>query len=239
MSFATALQTYFPGALPEADFVSQTHQALQEFGFSAQNSIACISLCRDERTYPFILKIYETWGESFNFSSLAGMLFLGKTGLNAAYRHAPQEGGRERYVHFAMPHIALSDRGEVGLIQRPGQAQISGACGALLTFQAELSDGSLNLGLDPDDLEQSLLKQRLLKEIRYGDVPDLVTLTRLARQVILQDLERMISLMIDTATCDYAVLSGIEIHASDLNDYIWPAEMYAVVNGQRHELSLA
>lgn len=238
MTFASALQTYFPGALPEADFVSQTHQALQSFGFSAQNSIACVSVCRDERTHPLIAKIYDTWGEAFNFSSLAGMLFLGKTGFGAAYHHAPQDGGRERYVHFALAHIALSDDGEVGMFQRPGREKASGACGALMAFQAEMVTGALNLELNPDDVEQSLLKQRLFKEIRYGDLPDLMTLTRLAQRVILADLERMISLTVDTTSSDYAVLTGIQIHASDFSDYVWPAEMYAVAHGQRHELSL-
>lgn len=239
MTFETALQTHFSGALPEADFVNQTHQALQEFGFSAQNSIPCVSLCRDERTHPLITKIYDAWGESFNFSSLAGMLFLGKTGFGAAYAHAPQEGGRERYVHFALPHIALSDDGEVGMFQRPGREKASGACGALMAFQAEIATGAPNLQLNPDDVEQSLLKQRLFKEIPSGETPDLVTLTRLAQRAILADLERMISLTVDTARSDYAVLTGIQIHASNFNDYIWPAEMYAVVNGRRHELSLA
>ncbi|GAB4427676.1 MAG: low-co2 inducible protein lcib [Anaerolineae bacterium] len=239
MNFETSLQTHFPGAVPEAAFVSQTYAALQKLGFSATNSIACVSVCRDERTHPLLLKIYETWGEPFNFSSLAGMLFLGKTGFSAAYLHAPQMDGRERYVHFAMPHIAFSESGEIGLFQRPGREQPSGACGALMAFHAELVAASVNLELDPDDVEQSLLKQRLFKELRTGDVPDLVSLTRLAQKAILADLEHMIALSVNPATSDYAVLSGVQIHASDYSDYVWPAEMYAVVNGQRHELSLA
>ncbi len=239
MNFEISLQTYFPGAVPEAVFVSQTRQALRALGFTPQNSIACVSICRDERTSPLVLKIYEAWGEPFNFASLAGMLFLGKTGFSAAYQHAPQLDGRERYVHFAMPHIAFSESGEIGLFQRPGRDQPSGACGALMAFQAELAAGTLNLELDPDDVEQSLLKQRLFREMRYGDVPDLVSLTRLAQQVILTDLKRMIALTVNPEVSDYAVLSGIQIHASDYSDYIWPAEMFAVVNGQRHELSPA
>ena len=112
MTFDTALNQFFPGALPQDDFVTKTYRALQQLGFSAPNSIACVSVCRDELTLPLVTKIAEVWGEAFNFSSLAGMLFLGKTGFSAAYHHAPRIDGRERYVHFAIPHIAIGKNGE-------------------------------------------------------------------------------------------------------------------------------
>lgn len=41
-----------------------------------------------------------------------------------------------------------------------------------------------------DDLEQSLLKQRLFRKLRDKEIPDLVTLTKIAHSVIREDLER-------------------------------------------------
>jgi hypothetical protein len=69
--------------------------------------MACASVCRDELTRPFINNIHEVWGRLFNFSSLAGMLYLGVTGFKAAQHHAPNSEGTERYVYFAFPHIAI------------------------------------------------------------------------------------------------------------------------------------
>lgn len=59
------------------------------------------------------------------------MLFLGKTGFLAAQHHAPNEEGRERYVYFALPHIGVDAKGEIGRHDRPGRLQPSHACGAL------------------------------------------------------------------------------------------------------------
>jgi len=238
MNFDRTLQAHFPGAMPEADFVAQTYRALQGHGFNADDAIACVSVCRDELTAPFVETVCQAWGEAFNFSSLGGMLFLGKTGFAAAHHHAPLLDGRERYVYYAMPHIGIGEGGEIGQVRRRGRAEPSGACGALIAFRGELLDGRLNLSLDADDIEQSLLKQRLFRRIRYGDTPDLVSLTRLARQTIQEDLERGISLTVNPAHSDYAVLTGIQIHGSEGRNFIWPGAMYAVVQGERREISV-
>ncbi len=95
MDFDQALNVHFPRALPEGDFLQRSYDALQGHGFSDKNSIACVSVCRDEITRSLVDGIQKIWGEAFNFSSLGGMLFLGKTGFNAAHRHAPLYQGRE------------------------------------------------------------------------------------------------------------------------------------------------
>jgi len=233
MDFQQALDIHFPGAIPEADFVKSSYDALCGHGFNDRNTIACVGVCRDEVTRSLLDRIQEAWGEAFNFSSLGGMLFLGKTGFLAAHYHAPVDDGRERYVYFAMPHTAIDEKGEIGVCYRPGRPGTSVACGALEAFRQEMLEGSLDLELDLDDIEQSLLKHRLFGQIRYGDVPELVTLTKLAYDVIVEDLERLVELTVDTSVSDYAILSGIQIHGPDRKQYIWPGAMYAVVNGQR------
>ncbi|MFQ5931173.1 MAG: hypothetical protein ACE5MM_02075 [Nitrospiraceae bacterium] len=239
MSFETALSHHFPSSLPASEFVRCSYEALRVHGFEASNTIACVSVCRDELTRPLAEDIQNTWGEAFNFSSLAGMIFLGKTGFLAAYHHAPNEDGRERYVYFALPHVAVSSDGEIGVCSRAGRKESSYACGALMAFRKELASGSLRLGLDADDLEQSLLKQRLSGKLKGGDIPDLVTLTKIAHHTCLDELERMIALTVDPTRSHYAVLTGIQIHGPDRRDFVWPGEAYAVVDGNRHKLSLA
>ena len=236
MHFQQSLDTHFPNTLSEDDFVSSAYTSLSLLGFNAENTIACVGVCRDEITRSLVDKVQKVWGEAFNFSSLGGMLFLGKTGFSAAHHHAPIDGGRERYLYFAMAHIAIDEEGGIGACYRPGRPGTSGACGALIAFRQEMLDGDLSLELDLDDIEQSLLKHHLFRKIRYGDLPDLVTLTKIAYGVIVEDFEHIIGLTVDTAVSDYAILSGIQIHGPDKDQYIWPGASYVVKDGQREEM---
>ena len=47
------------------------------------------------------------------------------------HTHTRQEDGRERYVFFSFPHIAINDGGELSAITRPNRPGTSCACGAL------------------------------------------------------------------------------------------------------------
>lgn len=236
MDFRESLQVYFPGALPSHDYVAGTYQALQRLGFSRRNSIACAGVCRDEITRPVVDEIQGAWGEAFNFSSLAGLIFLGKTGFLAAQAHSPLEGGREHYVFYGLAHIGLGEQGELGLCYRTGRDDPSIACGALAAFQAELSGGRLDLSVDPLDVEMSFVKQRLFRLISYGQVPDLLGLTRLAYQAIVEDMGHMLELTANPHTASYAVLTGIQIHGPDAQTFIWPGEQYTVIEGRKERL---
>ncbi|MDF0644224.1 MAG: hypothetical protein P0111_09345 [Nitrospira sp.] len=226
----------FPGAVPQDRFVAHSSEQLNRHGFRAENTIAFASVCRDEVAFSLAEEVEKTWGEIFMFSSLGGMLTLGKTGFLAAQQHAPIEHGRERYVYYALPHIAIDAQGKFGIYFRPGRQKPSHACGALVAFQHELETGSLELALDPDDLEQSVLKQHLLRKLRYGDVPNLPSLTRIAHTVILEELERMIRLTVDPARSDYGVFTGIQIHGPDGRHFVWPWTACVVVNGKQESL---
>lgn len=46
--------------------------------------------------------------------------------------------GRERYVFFSFPHIAIDAKGMVGHISRPGRSSVSCACGALIKSLGEI-----------------------------------------------------------------------------------------------------
>ena len=236
--FALALQQCFPGAMPETVYVGRTYERLFELGFDDVNTFACVSVCRDELTSPLVRKVTAAWGEAFNFSSLAGMVFMGRTGFRAALHHAPACDGRTRYCFFALPHIAISQSGTVGRCHRSGQDTASSACGALSAFRAEIEGGSPSLELDREDLEQSLLKRRLSEHLEPGARPSLPALTRLALEVITSDLEHLIGLEIDTEKSDYAVLTGVQIHGPGGRDFVAPSAFYAVVDGRRLDLTV-
>ena len=239
MTVPEVISKHFDGAMHEADFVQRSQSALEAYGFTAYNTIACVGVCRDELSRTLVDEVNAVWGEAFNFSSLAGMLFLGRTGFRAAQDHAPVERGRERYVYIAMPHIGVGPAGELGLCHRPGRAGPSSACGALVALLDELENGRVDTQIDPDDIEQSLLKASLLQRLDRDETPSLLELTHVARETILSDLERMIALTVETKKADYAVLSGVQIHGPDESNYVKPATFYAMVGGERNEVSLS
>jgi hypothetical protein len=235
MSVENVLLRFFPTVRTEADYVTATTRSLNGLGFRSENTIAIVDVCRDEISQSIRRLIREQWGEAFNLGSLAGMFFAGRTALQAAMHHAPRQDGRERYVFFTLPHIAIDGEGRLGVCERPGVGE-SNACGALNAFLKELRQGRLNVGLDENDLEQSLLRMRLVREIPYGQIPDLLALTRIVHRVALADLEGAVRPLVDPAHCDYAVLSGIQIHGPDGN-YVCPSPSYAMVRGERQEIA--
>ncbi|MEW6067150.1 MAG: hypothetical protein AB1610_02475 [Nitrospirota bacterium] len=237
MGFEDVLKKYFPVAYTEPDFVKKTYNALNKFGFTDENCIASVCVCRDEISQSIRSYVKRTWGEAFNFSSLAGMFTAGKTGLKAAIHHAPRIDNKERYVFYVIPHIAIDEDGKTGFCKRRGIKGGSTACGALCLFLDELYTGKLHIKIDEEDIEESLLKRRLIKEITYGDIPSLLDLTHIARKVIQEDLEHAIEKVVDTSKSDYAMLTGIQIHAPD-ETYIWPGESYIVIDGKKQGINL-
>eukprot|EP00741_Cyanophora_paradoxa_P003832 tig00000718_g3726.t1 len=242
--FRNALLTAFPEAVPQRHFIFYTHDFLFHLGFNRRNTIPAIGLCRDEICRSLYTDLQEYWSPpgsvsgAFNMCSLGGMPFLGKTGLLSAQEHAPQFDGVERHLYIAMPHVAIGADGCIGQCVRHGRSNVSHACGALLTLQRELSSGRIDVVLDPDDVEQSMLKQLLLPRIKYGSVPSLVELSKHALDVITETLEKNIKATLKNKDVDWALITGIQIHGPDIWDYISPGTMYAMVRGERHEISL-
>jgi hypothetical protein len=232
-----ALYANFAHAVPESVFVGRIYRLLWDRGFDETNTLACVGVCRDELTHPLVAKISAAWGEAFNFSSLAGLPLLGRTGFAAAAAHGPLVNGRRRYLFINLAHIALSASSELGVCTRPGQLKPSRACGALWAIQDELEQGPLELTLDPTDLEQSLLKQRLSPMLRSESPLDIRRLTELTQRVSVENLRRLIALGLDTTTSDYALVSGIQIHGPSGVDFVTPAVMEVVANGQLEDLT--
>ncbi len=67
--FAKLVREKFPGAGTKRGFLRLSKNLLGERGFSKQNTIACVGLCRDEICRGFRSAIHEMWGNSFNFQS--------------------------------------------------------------------------------------------------------------------------------------------------------------------------
>jgi hypothetical protein len=241
MGYEAVLNRFFLKVYTEVDFVKRTYNALKKFGFNDENTIASVCICRDEITQSLRSVLKHIWGEAFDLSSLAGMFFAGKTGLLAAMHHAPNVENKERYVFYAMPHIAIDAEGRIGRCKRTGRMGESIACGALNAFHEELKSQKskvIRSEIDDDDIEYSLMKIRLSKEIPSNVTLDLLELTKITQRVIQSDIESALKVIVDINKSDYAIITGIQINGPDGN-YVWPASSYAIVNGVKKEIILS
>jgi hypothetical protein len=239
MEFKNVIKKYFDTVYTESAYIEKTCKILNKAGFNADNTIVAVDVCRDEISQTLIALIRDKWGEAFNLCSLAAMFFAGKTALKAAMHHSPVVKGKERYVFYALPHIAIGAEGQLGICKRRGRKGESNACGALNVFLKELSNKKLNLSMDNEDVELSLIRMRLMREIPYGHIPDLLELTKITLKTIKEDLGNALSKIVDAKHSNYAFITGIQIHGPDGN-YIWPDDSYAVISisGKRHIVKL-
>lgn len=117
-TFDKTIERDFHGTLPDDRYVQQSASLLRSRGFSADNAIACVATCRDEICRPVRELIHDEWGESFNFSSLAGMPTLGRTGFQPSTptRHAPTSGAGM----FTTQCLTWALEPTARLVSRPG-----------------------------------------------------------------------------------------------------------------------
>lgn len=220
--FRNRVEARLPGTVALCDYFPQTSGWLRRYGFEDENTLGMVAACRDEIATPLVDQVVEHWGRTFGCRSLGGFLLLGRSGIATGVGHAPLAGGRRRFVFYAMPHIAISEQGEIGTVHREGMQEASHACGSLATVQAELESGRIDLRMDFDDIEQCSVRQKLLSALRYGDKPDLMDMTQLACRIIHDDLVRLLGEVVDPAEFDYAWLTGILIHGPHDTHWVWP-----------------
>lgn len=248
------VEKYFEGVMGVDDYMARVEMALMRFGFSGDNSIAVLNLCRDEICNSLKRKVMNVFGDPFNIVGLGGVITCGVTGLGAGLSHAPKRPGvREKYVFFSYPHVSVSSTGELGVVSRAARPG-SHACGAILKVLGEVKKCGVCAKQDEThdalDPEYSILKQRIDKHIVKTGVPpqalELHTMTMLAEEAITDDLEKLIGKAVDVSKADYAVITGIQVHswATAYEDdepnleYIQPCSAYVVINGRKTALNL-
>lgn len=252
------VQNVFPGA----DFVDvftfnvQNALASPEIGIQPSDAIAICGLSRDASTNAFQAYIDSYFGASFNAHGLGGLWNMGQIGMKGAFSHSPLVNGKERYVFFAMPHIAINANGTVGEISRPGRSG-SSACGALIEcmnalkstknsdWKSLISPDSWKADANP---EFTTLLSKLARRMRGTPAEriDLISVTKETLGLIEDDLNKLIRNTVDTKKADYAVVTGIQVHSSadevtdeePVLEFIVPGKAFAVVNNKRTNLDL-
>ncbi|CAI7907164.1 unnamed protein product, partial [Closterium sp. NIES-53] len=184
----------FPNAMQEETFMHAVAEELRNLGFRRDNCIALVNTCRDEVCRPIVNLIDREFGLSFNIAGLGGLVICGKTGFKAAMSHSPEfpceKDGKPR--------------------------ERCNACGALIAIKGDIKAGGPVVE-DPDNAEYVELKKKVIARVKPSgpDGPSLVQVTKAALQAITDDLEHLISLTVDPATADYAVITGVQIHSGN------------------------
>ena len=186
--------------------------------------MAVTATCRDEILAPLRASVRDHWHRAFDFSSLSGLPLAGATGAAAALSQAPIVAGRTRLVVFALPHIGVQPDGTTGQVWRRGQGEPTTACGSLMAavqWAAEADRTRAEPTIDPQDPEQSLVRNRLLQAEPYLGDADLGAVTAVVRQLMVEELRRLFLRPWHTGI-DLAVVSGTVVHTTD-GDLVEPA----------------
>ena len=243
MSFTATLTRDFPGALPANQFVSSTQNVLKEYGVYRGSALPLIATCRDELAFALTEELQRAWGPAFNMAGLAGLLTLGRTGVAAARGHAPLVDGRRTFILFGLTHVGVDEGGTIGTCERPGVPGPSKTCGALMALHDTLRGGDVHTSdypyLDPDDPEQSRLRERITPKVADPLNVELLTITRIARDLIDQDSDAVIEVLRDdTVPADIAVFTGIHIHGPRGAEYVDLGRCFFDRGGEITQLSL-
>lgn len=225
----TEVRDILRNCLKEAEFIEKTSKLLMDKGFNPSNSIVGVSLCRDELCQSALVLIKNIWKNVFNFSSLGGLYLSGMTGLKAFISHGPIIDGFRNAVVFLFTHTGIDKNYKVGFCKRDG-IESSTACGALFSLLNELKKKSLSY--EEDDYEQNFLRNRISKEIKEGEPPQLFELTELALNIARADIEKAMNRVLESEKINYAIISGIQIHHGEEN-LILPKGGILFLNGER------
>ena len=243
VTFTETLTREFPGAVPANQFVSGTQNALTGFGVIRGTALPLIATCRDELAFALTAELQRAWGGAFNMAGLGGLFALGRTGVVAARGHAPLIEGRRTFVLFGLTHIGVGESGEIGECERPGVPGTSHACGALLAVADTLRSDDVRTSdypyLDPQDPEQSRLRERIAPRVADPAKTDLLELTRIARELIDEGTADVVNVLRDDAiAADIALFTGIHIHGPRGADYVQPSiAVLDRADGETMELS--
>ena len=244
VTFIDTLNREFPGAVPANQFVSGTQNALAGHGVIRGSALPLIATCRDELAFALTAELQRAWGGAFNMAGLAGLFTLGRTGVIAARGHAPLVEGRRTFVLFGLTHIGVGDSGEIGECERPGVPGTSHACGALLAVADTLRSDDVRTSdypyLDPQDPEQSRLRERIAPRVADHAKVNLLELTGIARELIDEGTADVVHVLRDDERpADIALFTGIHIHGPRGADYVQPSlALFDRADGETVRLSL-
>lgn len=245
-SFDLSLKAFFPTALTSKETADRIVRVLKERGYVEANTCFGASICSDEinRTsntdFCLFTALKEEYGHegAFELGGLAGIPFVGKSGLGAYAHHVPDKDTQAgKLLILYGPHVGISEAGDVGKIRRVGRAKLSGSCGAGIgAYQAIARSAKQGVSRDYDFSEEYIiqeLQKRFSKDPsaldRKAPVDPIVYTTY---QVYCMSRDLLYSSVASSGTLDecdeIAMVGGVIINQYGDTDYFQPLSFQAV-----------
>jgi Limiting CO2-inducible proteins B/C beta carbonyic anhydrases len=173
------------------------------------------SICSDDvNSIQYPARAQEFLGP-FKMGGLDGFPFTGLTGMGAFASHVPDEGAVAIYYG---PHIGITQKGEIGEIQRHGQKKNSGCCGAAKGALSKLTNNLITEGNITDlDYQMNTIEQILFfkkERIMTARIP-----LKEATEVIFEAIDKRIEELVAGTkyNCKFLILFGA-IHINSDTD---------------------
>lgn len=138
-NYTTTVQQYYPSASIAQTVMNYLGNFIQiNFGYTPSQLLLGQSICSDDANAPTFINVPNNLGQSAPFqNNFLGPFFAGgiggypHTGTTAMIAWASHytEGGA--LVLVEMPHIGITQDGDLGYMYRKGQTSLSATCGAV------------------------------------------------------------------------------------------------------------
>lgn len=208
------IHKYYPNAITTIDSVNRLIDFIEEkLDLEPYKIMAADSICSDDvNSIQYPARAQEFLGP-FKMGGLDGFPFTGLTGMGAFASHVPDDGAV--FIYYG-PHIGISKNGNIGEINRIGQHQNTGCCGAAKGALAKLLNNSIiegnvtELDYQMNSIEQILFKQkdRILNSTNH---------LYEATEVVYEAIDKRINELVEKTNynCKYVILVGAVLINSD------------------------
>lgn len=159
----------------------------------------------------------------FTLGGLGGLPFAGLTGMVAFSHHIPDNGSA--FIFYG-PHIGITDEGELGKMRRPGQAELSSSCGALMLALSRLEiEDDIYVPMNVEYDYQQVLLERSVMPYKH-DILTSENRMKAITEVTYKNIDKHLHFLIRKAKDEFSckrifLLGAIIINTSpEYNDYV-------------------
>lgn len=206
------IRNYYPNAISTNDGINLLIDFVENQLDLDQNIIMMAdSICSDDVNsiqYPA-----NNFLGPFKMGGLDGFPFTGITGMGAFASHAPEDGA---VIIYYGPHIGVSKNLAIGKIQRNGQSQLSGCCGAAVGALQKLMDDVIA----PESINEMDYQMNTLEQILLASKPRIINAQiplKEATEVIYEAIDKRIEALVSATNfkCKYLILMGATLINGD------------------------
>jgi hypothetical protein len=221
---------YFPTAVPVSTLFENVMKRLPSF--TKENTLVATSLCADEVNAPIVDAMNGMFNKPFNLGGLAGVPFVGLSGLGACLSHVPADG---KLLIVIGPHIGVDKDGYIGFVDRSGQESSSTACGAVIGALKLIQSGKFDLGGDKRDAQEEYilteLSDRVPQEVlASGDEDGKIAFVTYQMYLIARDYLKEILGSMGKRPSEIAVLSGVVINRGTTGEDMFQPLLFETVD---------